>query len=64
MQLNLFESNGAKKSAPEASKHGDPGAAIVYFKHPLLFGPGVAGASERRLDPGGVGTFKWPPDSD
>jgi hypothetical protein len=62
VQFNLFESNGAKKKLPAASKHADPGATIAYVEHPQHSGPGSTGASKWPPDPGGVGISKWSPD--
>jgi hypothetical protein len=51
-QVNNYESNGAKKPPPAAFKHGDPGMASPYFRHPPLFQPGAAGIIAWPPDPG------------
>jgi hypothetical protein len=64
VHFKLFESIGSKKPPPAASKRGNPGATIIYFGHPQLFGPGAAEISMRPPDSGAVGTSEWPPDPD
>jgi hypothetical protein len=73
-QFNFFESNGASKPPPAASKYSDPDAAFAYFGSLELIDPAAVGTSKwppdpgevwnskRPLHPGAGGTSEWPPD--